>query len=534
MPSPLRELIARFATEADTKPLEKSDGLLDSLAKKSGVVGDAFKRLRTAIGGAAIAGGVIAFTREFVSEAENLQYTSDRLRTTTQDLQVMGAVGRSVGLDLNATTAVLGTLRGKLDEAVRGLGDGGYTMRRLGVQFRDQNRQARPLVDVFGDVAEGLSRVRSEYRRNILSDRLLGSEGRRLVRLYGDGRDAVRDFTEALRDSGGGTSQEAITAGVRLSRAWNIANLSVDSLQSRLAVFLLPKLEAVVRATGRLIGYLNRTTVVTNGFKIAIGAAAIVAVRAIASINAQSALLVARFALIGAAIAVVVLVVDDLITMFSGGKSVIGGFIDEIFGIGTAAGIVDELKYAFREFMGVVREVMGAVGELWDSLVPESVRSAFSSTPRTSAGTPTRTPIRRRGATPGSGANLTTGGGVGSVAADNAAAALRAALERTPALGTPRAPSAPPGAAARLRGFSAGGVPGLVVPAPSAARAGTTINTDSRITVQVNATTPEPAAVGRASGIATQRALSGATREQVRALENSGLIRNRGPGRDEG
>jgi len=91
MPSPLREIIARYTTEADTKPLKETDGLLDTLAKKSGVVGEAFKSLKGYIGGAAIVGGIVAFTREFVSEAENLHYTSQRLRTTTQDLQVLGS-----------------------------------------------------------------------------------------------------------------------------------------------------------------------------------------------------------------------------------------------------------------------------------------------------------------------------------------------------------------------------------------------------------------------------------------------------------
>lgn len=521
--SAVRELIAKFESEADNRPLKESDSLMDKLAKKSGVVGDAFKRLKTALGGAAIAGGVVAFARDFVNEAEQLQYTSDRLRTTTRELQLMGAVGRSVGLDLNATAGVMGNLRAKVDEAMRGIGDGGYTFRRLGVQVRDTNRQARPLSEIFGDVATGLSRVGRESRRLILTDRLLGTEGRRFVSLFADGKDALRDFAQIMEESGGGISQEAINAGLRLSRAWNVAGLSMDSLRSRLALFLLPKLEELVRFGTRVLNWLNKTTIATNGAKIAVAALGAAGARAAIMWAIANLPLVAQFALVASAIAVVVIVVDDLINLFTGGRSVIGGFIDEMFGVGTAAELVADIKDSFEEFMYFVRMVKDEVLALWDAL---HIGFDASKDPRNQA---SRTPLRNRGVTRADVAAVnpaTLRPGESATARANLANALRQALQGgggAPAVVVPtRAGRAPAGG----RGGAS-----LVVPAPGGLgrRGATEVNLTSqpRVSVTINNPTGDGAEIGRQATPVIRRALTDADRASLRAIQDSGLGTNR-------
>jgi len=505
----LRELIAKFTTDVDTKPLKQTDGLLDKLAKKSGAVGDAFKRLRGAIGGAAIVGGVIAFARDFVAEAEQLQYTSDHLRTTTHDLQVMGAVGRSVGLDLGGTVQIMGALRAKVDEATRGLGDGGYTFRRLGVQVRDSNRQTRPLVEILGDTAKAISGVSRESRRLILTDRLLGTEGRRIVSLYQQGGDALREYAELLDESGGGVTQEAIDAGLRLSRAWNRSGLSVDSLRSRIAIFLLPKLEEFVRITGRIISYINKTSFVTNNLKGALAAMTAYGVFAIGRLVFSLNPLALRFALATAAILVTALAVDDLIALFSGGKSVIGTTIDSIFGVGAAAEVVDYVKARFDDFLYAVRIVTTAVGEFWDSLMPPQNRTV--------QGTATRTPIRRVGAA-----------GLGSYTTAPAVVRTGATLP-----GAGLAPGRPV-ALPSLRGTPGGlpsGLAPLFAPAPGGARrtGPQTVQVDSRPAFHLTLQNPQGngADIAREAEPRFRRMMRDGDRGTVNALRESGLLNNR-------
>lgn len=510
----LRELIARFTTDVDTKPLKDTDGLLDRLAGKSGVVGDAFKRLRGAIGGAAIVGGILGFARSFVAEAEQLQYTSQRLRTTTHDLQVMGAVGRSVGMDLNSTAGVMQTLRGKLDETARGLGDGGWTFRRLGVQVRDSNRQIRPLFEILGDTAKALSGVEREQRRLVLTDRLLGSEGRRIVDLYRQGGDALREYSELLEESGGGISQEAINAGLSLSRAWNRAGLSVDGLQSRLALFLLPKLEWLVRVSGRVITYINRTSFVTNTARAAMTALGVYGVAAIGRLVTSLNPLAIRFALATAAIAFTALAVDDLITLFSGGKSVIGGFLDEVFGVGTAATVVEYVKARFDDFLYAVRVVKDAVVELWEVFSPPS-RTAIPNTA-------TRTPIRRPTNTA---AQTGAAAGIPSVVIPRSSLAGLGSI-RAPAGadGTPGALATIPGAVPGRGGPLFGSIPGL--------RNGPTdftVHNQPAFHLTLQNPTGNGEEIARQATPHFRRMMDNTNRDTVTALRDSGLLNRREP-----
>lgn len=74
---------------------------------------------------------------------------------------------------------------------------------------------------------------------------------------------------------------------------------------------------------------------------------------------------------IGAVLAVLVLLVEDFLVLLDGGDSVIGRFIDSIFGPGSASAAVDALKAAFR-----------ALGELWDAFfgpLLESIWDGFMS-----------------------------------------------------------------------------------------------------------------------------------------------------------
>jgi hypothetical protein len=70
---------------------------------------------------------------------------------------------------------------------------------------------------------------------------------------------------------------------------------------------------------------------------------------------------IAIFGLAAIAIGFVILLVDDLITLFSGGTSIIGSFLDEIFGIGTATELVHNLTDAWGGLTMAIGEAYDAV-----------------------------------------------------------------------------------------------------------------------------------------------------------------------------
>jgi len=367
----------------------------------------------------------------------------------------------------------------------------------------------------------------------MLTERLLGSEGRRFISLFAEGRDAIRDFSQIMAESGGGISQESINAGLRLSRAWNIAGLSLDSLKSRIALFLLPKLEWLVRTGTKVLNFFNTTTIAANGLGIGLAAMGAMGARSAAMWAIANLPLIAQFAVIAAGIGVVVVVVDDLINLFTGGQSVIGSFIDEMFGVGAAGETVTYIKGLFDDFLFTVRTITGAIGEFWDSM---SIGPNARDNPALRA---SRTPMRARGVTPGAVGAVDTRAlpaGVSATAQANAAESLRRMLTGAAPLPGPRrgregAPTTPAGASPVQvsPGLSGGrGVAPVMVPAPGgrgAPRASeVNLHSNPAVHVTINNPTGNGADIIRQATPAVRRMLSDESREQVRALQDSGLV----------
>jgi hypothetical protein len=86
---------------------------------------------------------------------------------------------------------------------------------------------------------------------------------------------------------------------------------------------------------------------------------------------------------IAAAVAAVVLVVDELITLFRGGDTLIGRFIDRTYGAGTAARVVATLRDAFTQTVDAVRSLVSGAANAWTSIqsgastAADKIRSTF-------------------------------------------------------------------------------------------------------------------------------------------------------------
>ena len=212
-----------------------------------------------------------------------------------------------------------------------------------------------------------------------------------------------------------------------------------------------------------------------------------------------------------------------LFRSFTGGRSVIGGFIDEMFGVGTAAEVVNDLKGRFEEFMYFVRLVKDEIMALWDAI---HIGYNARTDPRNQA---SRTPIRQRGVTPAdvraAGAAPGASPGVGAVERANAARALREALGGRPGAFGVSVPVQTVPAPGRGRGG-----PGITVPAPGGGggarvqRTEIQLHSQPRLQLTINNPTGNGAEIGRAAQPAIRRALADGDRDSIRALQDSGLV----------
>jgi hypothetical protein len=354
----LRELLARFGIEFDDAQLQKGNQSVNNLAKN----------LRTFAGVAAavaVGRGLASFIDKIRETADELDKTSIQLGLSTEELQGWRFAANLAGVDGAAFSQSLGLLQRNAFEASRGSAQMVDSFRRLGVEVRDSNGQLKDGNTLLEDVADGLANTENESERVALSLSIMGRSGRKLLPLFTQGAEGVRRAREEFEELGGGISQDVIDQSVELTDEMTRFDTAMDGVRSNIALALLPAMNRFVtfmKDGAAAVGDLIEGTNVVEIVFVALGAAAVaLAIKMVAAFAVPIAIFVGIVVIIG----VLILFVDDLITLFQGGDSVIGEFIDTLFGIGTAQALVQDLTDAWNGLLLTVKEVSNAVADFF-------------------------------------------------------------------------------------------------------------------------------------------------------------------------
>lgn len=356
----LRELIARFDTGVNTEPLEKADGLLDQIKGKAPGLVTSFEKVAKAIAGIWVVSKAISFAREFADEARKVQNLANRLQITTDQVQALGEIAHAAGINMEQLAPALGLLSTKIGEAATHTGQGADQFAHYKIKARDAHGAVRGLYDILGDVADRLQKAKSRAEQYTIANALLGEQGRLLVDVLSRGSPALRQAEADLRNLGGGLSQASIAAGVDFGLSMHRANLVIDAMRSSIATALLPIMSWMVNKFVVVSAYIARTTYVLNIVKAAMLAFAAKAVIAGAEIAAAFGPEILAFVGTAAGIVLLTLLVDDLIGLFSGSQSIIGEWVDEIWGVGTAAEGVEYFKGLMADVVYLIHQALDA------------------------------------------------------------------------------------------------------------------------------------------------------------------------------
>lgn len=287
------------------------------------------------------------FADEFAAKAEELRDTSRDLRMTTTELQEFRYAALQSGVGVDRMGSALRKFRGDLNAAERWGNGTTWMLRRLGVQVRDGTGRIRPMADLMGDLAVAFDRVPNPLRRTRLAVRLFGEDGRRMLDVLHSGPGGLAALRDEM-DTLGGVSEEAAQASREYTMAQTRLTTAGDGLRSVLAVSVLPALTWMVTKAKDLAVGLIKLTKGTYLVKVAMWLLAVAGVAAGLKLIAVWGPAVLPFVIMAAKIAAVVLVIEDLVTWINGGDSAIGRLIDRIFGLGTSAQVVRELKEDWR------------------------------------------------------------------------------------------------------------------------------------------------------------------------------------------
>lgn len=364
----LRKVLAKLGIEVSgTEKIDKADSAL------SDFVANARAASKALIGGA-ILGQIKAFTSGLLDQGRALSIQARDTASSTAGLQAWQYAAEASRVEVSDLSGALTSLRQNIVTASRaGMqgatgGTGGFA--RLGVAFRDTKGQIRDTTDVLSDTIGQLSKVRNPALRDQMALQLLGASAAKLKPFMNQGANGVKALLSEFKDFGGGYTNEALESMRDAERATLKWDVATKTLRSAFASSLMPALAKVITTAAKLMVGFKHLTEGTNTMKAVLVVLGAVGAKALWSIVAPYSILAVKAAL-------AVLLVDELITLFSGGETVIGKFshklVEAIFDKATA----DKAKADWKDWIASIKAA-ASKGNEYGSGIVGGITEAFS------------------------------------------------------------------------------------------------------------------------------------------------------------
>lgn len=353
----LREILAEFGIEID-------DSKLDPLQQKIQQTIESLKGFGAAVAAGAIVKGVVGFATETAAMADRIEDSAVALGISTEAFQSLSLAAKQSGDDIADILPSLGRLSLEARNAADKVdGTAGKAFAKLGVKVKDASGQMKTSDVLLAEVAKGFDGVVNPTERAALAADLFGRGGATKVLpfLVSAGPELANVAKEA-QALGGGFNQAAFAAGGKFQKATASLGFALDGLRARLSVALLPALTRLAEGAAKVVAQfiaLAEHSSILQALLVALGAVLIGL--AVAAALALAPLLIAMLPII-LGVAGLILLVDELITLFRGGDTVIGRVLDQLFGVGTAKRFVEDMTAAWELFKGAVEAVGGAIG----------------------------------------------------------------------------------------------------------------------------------------------------------------------------
>jgi hypothetical protein len=340
---------------------------VEALAKRFNLSSEAVGKIFTgatmaAIGAMALGTrAAIQFADAFAQQAEEIRDASREARVSTSQMQELRHAAVIGGVGVERMNSAVTTFGQSLRKAERWGNGTTFMLRRLGIQARDSNGRIRPTGELMDELAVAFEHIESPARRARVATQLFGEAGRRMLDIMHTGPGGIRALREELAELGGGVTPEAVEASRRYTQATERMSRAQDSLRSTLAVALLPALSWLVERGAHVEGLFARLTHGTHVVQIALAGLAAAAVAMAAPVIAAWAPIALPFVVVAAKVALLVAVLDDLMTFVEGGDSAMGRLIDSFAGAGTAVELAKELRDDWEAVVNAIERAIEAV-----------------------------------------------------------------------------------------------------------------------------------------------------------------------------
>jgi hypothetical protein len=360
----LSEIIARLGFQLDDAALKRAQSGL------SGFVGKV-QQYAGVLAGSLLVRGAARFIDDLTTEADAIAKQARQLDMSGESLQRWQIAAQYAGASAQGLQVGFKTLAKRAVDADDGLKEAKDSFEKLGLEIQDASGNVRPLNELMLDTGVALGQHTNATEQAALAQELFGRSGLQLLPLFKQGEEGIKKLLGKVDEFGGGLKEILPLSEDTRDRLleWKVAT---DSLKARLAVALLPTLNRSIAFVSKWIAWISKATKGTGIWKSLLATLAVISmgplIKGLIALARAVLLPLAKFLLLW-------LVIDDLITFFEGGESLIGKGLDKIFGKGTAntvrkelKGLLEDLKNqdwgsAFERIDQALTQSLGVIGE---------------------------------------------------------------------------------------------------------------------------------------------------------------------------
>lgn len=375
----LRELLATFGVEVDDGQLKGFDANLKATTTSLGKLGKAL------LGGFA-AKAIVGFIADTAAMGAGIDDMATKLGISADDVQKFSYAVEQSGGSSELAAKGMTMLTKNLGMAVTGNAAAAKGFADLGISIKNADGSTRSIVDLLPEISDKIADTTDPAKQAAMAVGAFGKAGLELLPTLKNGADGIGELLEKYEDLGLGLSGDFIKNAAEADDTFNDLKLQFRAMKAAIMVYVLPPITKLVAGGMKLVGAfikLDKRTHLIKDALIALSAFGLF--RAVKGLQtlwgplkgiavAFRAMSVSVFGagiplwLVIAALALLYLAVDDVFALMRGDKSVIGEYLDEFGGAGSAAALANQLNEAWVGVSGAFSQAGSAFGTAWESI----------------------------------------------------------------------------------------------------------------------------------------------------------------------
>lgn len=335
----LRDLLVSFGVEVTgKKDLDEVDTSLSQLTDRANLL------IKT-LAGLQIIKEATSFVTGVVEMGAKVYDTANKLGVGTDELQAFEYAAKLVGVTSDQAARSLQYLERSMGNQEMGAKGAGKEFAKLGVQTKDAAGNTKPMAEMLPEIADAFSKLKSEPEQVAFAMKIFGRSGAGMVPILKQGSDGLRKVYDEFERLGGGLRKDFLDAAKEADKGMTRLSMGIDMAKSRIVLGLLPAFQWLLDKGLAVAAWFGSLADRTYGARTAFIALGVI-------VTAVMAPMLLSILPIVAAVGALYLAFDDLFTLFTDAdaETMIGDFIDSLFGEGTAQEWVKEVKAGFEDF----------------------------------------------------------------------------------------------------------------------------------------------------------------------------------------